>query len=91
MEVQLKSNLSTKYPGHRVTVTSKEIREYMLPRFKYFTNGAKFKKVRWANKGLELYYKIFGGEVKVALLEQGGGYPETFYSINDLEAMLLPF
>ncbi len=91
MEVQLKSNLSSKQPGHRITVTSKEIREYMLPRFKYFTNGAKFKKIRWVNKGLELYYKKFGDEVKVALLEQGGGYPETFYSINDLEAMLLPF
>ena len=91
MTIQLKTNKTTKNPDHRVTVTSKEVREYMLPRFKYFTGGAKFKKVRWTGKGLELYYKTFGNEVKVALLESGGGYPETFYSINDLEAMLLPF
>lgn len=91
MTIQLKTNKTTKNPDHRVTVTSKEVREYMMPRFKYFTNGAKFKKIRWANKGLELYYKIFGDEVKVALLESGGGYPETFYSINDLEQLLLPF
>lgn len=90
MEVQLKSNLSSKHPGHHVIVSSKEVREYIMPRFKYFM-GKTWKKVRWTNKGLELYYKKFGDEVKVALLESGGGYPETFYSINDLEQLLLPF
>ncbi len=73
MTIQLKTNKTTKNPDHRFTVTSKEVREYMMPRFKYIR--AKFKKVRWVNKGVELYYKKFGDEVKVALLEQGGGYP----------------
>ena len=91
MTIQLRTNKTTKNPDHRVTVTSKEVREYIMPRFKYFTNGAKFKKVRWTGKGLELYYKKFGDEVKVALLESGGGYPGFFYSINDLEQLLLPF
>lgn len=91
MNIQVKTNKTSKNPDHRVSVTKEEVRNYILPRFKYFTNGAKFKKVRWANKGVELYYKKFGDEVKVALLESGGGYPGTFYSINDLEQLLLPF
>lgn len=90
MNIQLKTNLTTKNPEHRVTVTKEEVRSYILPRFKYFM-GKTWKKVRWTNKGVELYYKTFGNEVKVAIMEQGGGYPETFYSINDLEELLLPF
>ena len=91
MNIQVKTNKTSKNPEHRVSVTKEEVRNYILPRFKYFTGGAKFKKVRWVGRGLELYYKKFGDEVKVALLESGGGYPETFYSINDLEQLLLPF
>lgn len=91
MTIQLKTNKTTKNPEHRLTFTGKEVREYMMPRFKYMNQGKTWKKIRWTGKGVELYYKTFGNEVKVAIMEQGGGYPETFYSINDLEAMLLPF
>ena len=89
--IQLKTNKTTKLPDHRVTLTAEEVRNYVMPRFKYLMQGKTFKKVRWTGKGVELYYKTFADGVKVAIMEPGGGYPETFYSINDLEELLLPF
>lgn len=88
MKVSVETNKTKTDKDHRMTFTVKEIRDFVLPRFNYMKDR-KYKMVKWHNHdGLELWYKKFDGVVKVAFVEPGGGYPETFYSIDELEQLL---
>ena len=90
--MEVKSNRTKAEPGHRLTLSIKETREYVMPRFKFFTNG-KFKLIQWTGKnGLKLHFKKYDdGKVKVGFEERGFGVAETYYSIDELEALMMPF
>lgn len=91
--IQVKTNKTKSEHDHRLELTTKEVRNYVFPRFKYFTNGTKFKKVRWTGKnGLTLHYKRFeDGTVKVGFEENGYGVATDYYTLNQLEELMLPF
>lgn len=81
----VKTNRTKREPEHRLTIKNKEIQDFVMPRFGRFTNGKKFKVVKWHNHGLELYFKDFGEVVKVAFVERGYGYPEDWYAKDELQ------
>ena len=89
--MEVKTNRTKCVPQHRLTLSIKETREYVMPRFKYL-NG-KFKVIPWTGKnGLKLHFKKYeDGKVKVGFEEKGFGVAETYYSIDELEALMMPF
>ena len=92
MTLSVKTNRTKSEPEHRLTLTVNETRNFVLPRFKYINNG-KFKVIIWTGKnGLKLHYKKNDdGTVKVGFEEPGYGVAETYYTINDLENLMMPF
>lgn len=89
--MHVKTNRTKSEPEHRLELTIKEVRTFVLPRFKYFSG--KFKLVPWIGKnGLKLHYKKYeDGTVKVGFEENGCGVAETYYTVDELEAMMMPF
>ena len=92
MNVELKTNRTKYEPEHRLTLTVKEVRNYVFPRFKYFQPGAKFKMVTWREKGgLKLHYKVNGATKTVGFEEAGYGVATEYYTLDELEALMMPF
>lgn len=89
--MQVKTNRTKCAPQHRLTLSIKETREYVMPRFKHISG--KFKVIPWTGKnGLKLHFKKYDdGKVKVGFEERGFGVTETYYSIDELEALMMPF
>jgi len=87
----VKTNKTKTQPEHRLELTTKEVRNFVLPRFKYFTT--KFKVVPWVNKGgLKLHYKKHqDGTVSVGFEEPGFGVADRYYTIDELEQKMMPF
>lgn len=92
MKLSVETNRTSREPEHRLTLTVKETRNFVLPRFKYFPNG-RFKLIQWKGKdGLKLHYKKDrDGKVTVGFEENGYGVAETYYTIDELEALMMPF
>ncbi len=91
MNVQLISNRTNHESDHRLTLTVKEIRTFVFPRFKYFKN-AKFKLVPWTGKnGLKLHYRNDGTTKSVGFEENGYGVASKYYTLDELESMMMPF
>lgn len=92
MDIKLKTNRTKYEPEHRLTLTVKEVRNYVFPRFKYFQPGAKFKMVTWREKGgLKLHYKNDGTTKSVGIEENGYGVASKYYTLDELESMMMPF
>jgi len=90
--MKVKSNRSNYQTEHRLELTTKEVREFVFPRFKYMKDR-KFKVITWPGKdGLKLHFKrIDGGNVKVGFEEPGYGVTEVYYTIDELEQLMMPF
>lgn len=96
MKIQVKTNRTKVQPSHRLELTAKEVREFVLPRFVHWPRSARgprmFKVITWPGKdGLKLHYKKYDDEVKVGFEEPGYGVTEGFYTLDELEDMMLPF
>ena len=91
MKLSVETNRTSREPDHRLTLTVKETREFVMPRFK-FING-KFKIVPWHyHDGLKLHFKKYAdGTVRVGFEENGYGVTETYYTMDELEALMMPF
>lgn len=88
----VKTNRTKREPQHRLSLTTNETRNFVFPRFKFFTNG-KFKVIPWTGKnGLKLHFKKYDdGTVKVGFEENGYGVADTYYTMDELEALMMPF
>ena len=86
MKIQVESNSGP------LELTVKEIRNYVFPRFKNFPNG-RFKIVKWKYKepSISLYYRKEKDAVRVGFMVSGHGMPERFYTMDELEALMMPF
>lgn len=92
MKVKLETNKTKFDPEHRLELTTKEIRNYVFPRFKYFPKDKKHKMIPWLGKpGLSLSYRKTDRGVVVGIMENGYGVPDKFYDLNELEELMLPF
>ena len=89
--MEVKTNKTKFESGYRLTLTTKETREYVMPRFKHISG--KFKLILWPGKnGLRLHFKKYcDGTVKVGFEERGFGVTETYYTMDELETLMLPF
>lgn len=91
MKVNVETNRTYREPEHRLELTTKEIRDYVFPRFKYVPKRG-HKKVVWRHKpGLTLDYRTVNDQVVVGFTENGYGVPNKFYTLNELEELMMPF
>lgn len=97
MKIQVKTNRTSYQPEHRLELDVKEVREFVFPRFGYWPRSARgpkmFKVIPWTGKnGLMLHYKKNTQEPAVVGFEEPGyGVAETYYTLNELEDMMMPF
>ena len=90
--IQVKTNRTAREPEHRLSLTTKEVREFVFTRFKFMPTDKKFKMVKWHNhNGLVLHYKKTDDGVKVGFEESGYGVTTEYYTLNQLEELMLPF
>lgn len=89
--MHVETNRTAKEPGHLLELKVKEVRAFVMPRFR-FMNG-KFKIIPWHHHdGLKLHFKKYGdGTVRVGFEENGYGVAETYYTMDELEALMMPF
>ena len=89
--MKVKTNRTNSEPDYRLELTTKEVRNFVFPRFKCFTRN--FKIVPWAYKGgLKLHYKKDkDGTVTVGFEEPGYGVAERYYTMDELEVKMMPF
>lgn len=89
--VQVETNRTSREPEHRLELTVNEIRSYVFPRYKYMSGN--FKVIKWRNKGgLALHYKRDPEHpeiVRVGFEEPGYGVANVYYTIDELEALIL--
>lgn len=89
--VQVETNRTSREQEHRLELTVNEIRNYVFPRYKYMSGN--FKLVKWTGKGgLALHYKRDPEHpeiVRVGFEEPGYGVANVYYTLDDLEALIL--
>lgn len=90
--IEVKTNRTNREPEHRLGLTVFELRNYVFPRFKNIPNG-RFKVIRWTGKGgLALHYKRDPQHpeiVRVGFEEPGYGVAEVYYTMDELEQIIL--
>ena len=90
--MKVKTNRTNYQPEYRLELTTKEVRDFVMPRFRHMKDR-KFKVVPWTGKnGLKLHFKKYDdGTVKVGFEEPGYGVTEEYYTVNELEELMMPF
>lgn len=90
--IEVKTNRTARQPEYRLRLTTKEVRDFVFLRFKFMPTDKKFKLVKWTNhNGLVLHYKKTDEGVKVGFEEPGYGVTGAYYTLNQLEELMLPF
>ncbi len=86
MKIEVNSNAGP------LELTVKEVRNYVFPRFKNIPNG-RFKISRWLYKEptMSLYYRKEKDVVRVGFMVSGHGIPTKWYTMDELEALMMPF
>lgn len=91
--IQVKTNATKRNPDHRIELNENQIKNFVLPRFKYMARSWKVVDASNIIPGLKLHFHVCkDGLVRVSFEEKGEGVAKDcdWYTMDEL-LDLLPF